>query len=551
MGIPSYFSYIVRNYTHIIRKLDTYYLRVDRFYLDSNSIIYDVIKSRKSQSTLTDDSIITEVIDKIGEYIKMISPKKLVYIAFDGVAPIAKLEQQRQRRYKSWYQCKLMRSFNDTSTASSIEWNTCQITPGTRFMNELNKRIKRHFEDPAIITFYQVENIMVSTSDDIGEGEHKIFHYIRQLSVDANIDIDKDETHVVYGLDADLIMLSINHLPIFPKIYLFRETPEFIKSIQQDLEPNETYLMDIYELAHIITLQMSDRKEATSAQTQIQTHKSNKIYIYDYIFMCFFLGNDFMPHFPSLNIRTGGITKILNAYSETIGKNVAVLTDGHTIYWNNVLLLLKWLSNNEETMFIDEMTLRNRKERNGRNIPEDTPENKWRKIDNIPTYERELEKYIQPNKDGWRRRYYRSLFHLKTKDMEEEIPLIVLNYLEGLEWTMRYYTKDCIDWTWKYKYSYPPLLCDLYKYGRQYIHKIQFKKQTTAVSELVQLCYVVPYSGLEFVPIKLRKYLSQYRDLYPDNCEFIWAFCRYFWEAHAELPELSISFIEDAVSKCK
>jgi len=67
---------------------------------------------------------------------------------------------------------------------------------------------------------------------------------------------------------------------------------------------------------------------------------------------------------------------------------------------------------------------------------------------------------------------------------------------------------------------------------------------------LVQLCYVVPRSGLDFLPIKLKNYLGQHYELYPENCEFIWAFCRYFWEAHAELPDLSISFIEDAIFKC-
>jgi len=541
MGIPSYFSYIVRNYTHIIRKLNTYNLHVDRFYLDSNSIIYDVIKNHTTQPTV--NSIITDVIVKIGEYIKVISPKKLVYIAFDGVAPIAKLEQQRQRRYKSWYQCKMMRNIKNGTTTTAIssipeiaEWNTCQITPGTPFMDELNNRIKCHFEDPAIISLFQVENIIVSTSQEKGEGEHKIFHYIRQLSTDIN----KEDTHIVYGLDADLIMLSINHLPISPKIYLFRETPEFIKSIQQDLEPGETYLMDIHELANIITLNMSE-----GVPIHVNVNR-----IYDYIFLCFFLGNDFMPHFPSLNIRTGGIDKLLNAYRSTIGQKNKILTDGHIIYWENVLLLLEWLSHNEEKFFIDEVKLRDRKERNGRNIPEDTPENKWRKIDNIPTYERELEKYIQPNIDGWKRRYYRSLFQMKSKNMEEEIPIVVLNYLEGLEWTMRYYTEDCVDWTWKYKYSYPPLLSDLFKYGGKSIPKICFKENTTAVAELVQLCYVVPRSGLDFLPIKLKNYLGQHYELYPENCEFIWAFCRYFWEAHAELPDLSISFIEDAIFKC-
>ena len=116
--------------------------------------------------------------------------------------------------------------------------------------------------------------MLVSTSDVCGEGEHKIFKYIRDNASDHHA-----QNSVIYGLDADLIMLSINHLPISPNIYLFRETPHFIQSINPDLEPNESYVMDIPELARIITLDMNNGQELTSKQ-QINR-------IYDYIFLCF------------------------------------------------------------------------------------------------------------------------------------------------------------------------------------------------------------------------------------------------------------------------
>ena len=65
-----------------------------------------------------------------------------------------------------------------------------------------------------------------------------------------------NDVHLIYGLDSDLIMLSINHLPICSNIYLFRETTEFIKSIDNSLEPNANYIMDIPRLSNMIILDL-------------------------------------------------------------------------------------------------------------------------------------------------------------------------------------------------------------------------------------------------------------------------------------------------------
>lgn len=522
MGIPSYFSYIVKNHPAIIRKLNANVFHVNNLYLDCNSIIYDAVH-KIDFSLLTDNeanTIINCVFAKIDEYIALIKPTNNVFIAFDGVAPIAKLEQQRQRRYKSAYQNEMSKTIFNNSKPDA--WNTASITPGTVFMSKLNERVRQWFRNPHD---YQVKKIIVSSSDEPGEGEHKLFEYIRSFP-----DEHRDETTVIYGLDADLIMLSINHLPISNNIYLFRETPDFIKSINAELEPNQTYLLDIPELAKTITLNMNNGNS-----------DQNKNRLYDYIFMCFFLGNDFMPHFPSVNIRTGGVDKMMNAYKATIGDTNDNLTDGKKIHWKNVRKLVQYLADNEESNLKKEAALRDKRENTRMN--DTTPEDKFKKFEALPTYSRDLEKQINPFKSNWQSRYYKTLFEMEIDDHRRK--QICVNYLEGLEWNMKYYTTGCPDWRWCYNYNYPPLLTDLMHYIPYFDTEFIEKNTNQPVSEHVQLCYVLPQQSLHLLPTNIHnKLMKTHKHLYRSDCTFVWSYCRYFWESHVQLPDIDIAELE-------
>ena len=541
MGIPSYFSYIVKNHATVIRKLDSSKFKTNNLYLDANSIIYDCVHKIDFTKLAPGnfEIIYQAVFDKIDEYITLISPDSNIFIAFDGTAPVAKLEQQRQRRYKSLYQNKIAKTI-----LKRVEdpWNTTAITPGTKFMIGLNETLRKKYTNP---TKYNVKNIILSPSDKYGEGEHKLFDYIRAFP-----EQHLNKNTVIYGLDADLIMLSINHLPVNPNIYLFRETPEFIKSINSELDPNESYMIDIPELAKIITLNMNNGEPLTTEQ------QANRIY--DYIFMCFFLGNDFMPHFPSVNIRTGGVDKMINAYKATIGNTAENLTNGKTIYWKNVRKLVQFLADAEEVNFKKETALRDRRENQPlkkvdpnslwgglRGTPMKSGEDELKKFEAIPTYERKMEKFINPFNNNWQRRYYKTLFKVDIDDVRRK--QICVNYLEGLEWTMKYYTTGCADWRWCYNYDYPPLLCDLVHYIPYFETDFIVKKKPAPVNEIVQLCYVLPKECLQLLPTKIcDRVLSEYSHWYTSEqeCEYVWAYCRYFWEAHAQLPEIDIDELE-------
>ena len=551
MGIPSYFSYIVKNHATVIRKLDSSKFKTNNLYLDANSIIYDCVHKIDFTKLAPGnfEIIYQAVFDKIDEYITLISPDSNIFIAFDGTAPVAKLEQQRQRRYKSLYQNKIAKTI---LKRVDDPWNTTAITPGTKFMIGLNETLRKKYTNP---TKYNVKNIILSPSDKYGEGEHKLFDYIRAFP-----EQHLNKNTVIYGLDADLIMLSINHLPVNPNIYLFRETPEFIKSINSELDPNESYMIDIPELAKIITLNMNNGEPLTTEQ------QANRIY--DYIFMCFFLGNDFMPHFPSVNIRTGGVDKMINAYKATIGNTAENLTNGKTIYWKNVRKLVQFLADAEEVNFKKETALRDRRENQPlkiqplknqplekvepnslwgglRGTPVKSGEDELKKFEAIPTYERKMEKFINPFNNNWQRRYYKTLFKIDIDDVRRK--QICVNYLEGLEWTMKYYTTGCADWRWCYNYDYPPLLCDLIHYIPYFETDFIVKKKPAPVNEIVQLCYVLPKECLQLLPTKIcDRVLSEYSHWYTSEqeCEYVWAYCRYFWEAHAQLPEIDIDELE-------
>jgi 5'-3' exoribonuclease 1 len=549
MGIPSYFSYIVKNHPKIIKKYYKDVLKVDNLYLDCNSIIYDAYSKMTfdpKSSAMTETiglTIIRQVIEKIEQYIAIVDPQKTVIVAFDGVAPVAKLEQQRQRRYKSGYQNDVSRQIFKKTVADA--WNTAAITPGTIFMSELNTMTKSHFDKVSPL------NIIVSGSNEAGEGEHKLFDFIRK-----HPEKHAFETSVIYGLDADLIMLSINHLPISPNIYLFRETPHFIQSIDKSLEPEANYFLDIPELTAAIIGYMGsndeDLDESLEGSPRLEK-PANYNKVYDYIFICFFLGNDFLPHFPALNIRTGGIDKMLNAYKATI-KIDEFLTDGKTINWSNVRKLVTFLAKLEEQYIIAEHKARDRGENNTRHYsknanidrrPYSSQEDEFKKFETCPTAERDLEKYINPFRPSWQQRYYRGLLGIKSDTTGLLTKDIAVNYLQGLEWTMKYYTTGCADWRWQYKYSYPPLLQDLIKYVPVFPTEFVLEKPFNPVTEIVQLCYVLPKNSLNLLPKNLgQALLINYKSWYKSDCDFIWAYCRYFWEAHVVMNEIDIGELE-------
>ena len=71
MGIPSYFSHIVKQHRSIIRNFinEKKKDKIENLYLDSNSIIYDAFNNNNN---LDEPQLINAVCDKLIYYIKLI-----------------------------------------------------------------------------------------------------------------------------------------------------------------------------------------------------------------------------------------------------------------------------------------------------------------------------------------------------------------------------------------------------------------------------------------------------------------------------------------------
>jgi 5'-3' exonuclease len=532
--------------------------------MDCNSIIYDAVReveSSHSEKNITvdtnafEDEVINNVILKIELYIQMIKPTTTVYIAFDGVAPLAKMEQQRTRRYKTHY----MSTIAGFGGSGKPKWNTSAITPGTAFMEKLSNQVNAHFkhnyptkkkpmmkigkdigfsgvserkeggagepwfpafENPA--SNIMVKSVIVSCSDQCGEGEHKLFEHCRNECAPT-------DNVAVYGLDADLIMLSIFHCKYAKNIYVFREAPEFLKSsipIQVRAGDSAPYFLDIRELSRRVLDEMN-----------CKFHDANRLN--DYIFLCFFLGNDFLPHFPAMNIRTHGIQALLDIYRMYIGNfsdRFFISKTSGKIDWKMVKLFVSEVAKREHEFLLNEYNVRNKWDR--RTFPETTDKEKEDLLTNAPVLFRQEEKYICPDEEMWESRYYKCLFEF-NKDPCDGIERLCFNYLEGLEWVYKYYTAGCVDWQWKYNYHYPPLFADLCKYIPDKDREFVSVANNKSVSAFTQLAYVLPSSYLTLLPDKQRQYLVEtYPELYLENYSFQWSFCRYFWESHPLLPSI-------------
>ena len=148
MGIPKFFKWLTRRYPMILHNLVALEEcpPSDNLYMDLNSIIHNEIHGNDSQrheriSKLQDfDEVWASIMRAIDEIVHTVKPTKVILLAIDGVAPRAKMNQQRARRFRS---AKDSASLKEQMEAQGKEvpdlFDSNQISPGTKFMYELGK----------------------------------------------------------------------------------------------------------------------------------------------------------------------------------------------------------------------------------------------------------------------------------------------------------------------------------------------------------------------------------------------------------------------------
>jgi 5'-3' exonuclease len=500
MGVPSFYRWLTLNKDKfkcknvIIDEIVDKPEIIDWLMIDGNGsfhmcmkYIIDEFKDNNKNERIKNidnprDEIIEQIIKSFHEYVNYVISVlncKNVFIAIDGVAPIAKITQQRQRRYKYLFDSKMKSDvselFNTSSTInknkiheSNIPLRSIELTPGTDLMEIMHLAIKKY------VNTYNNKNIkmMYSSYHSVGEGEHKILQYIKK-------NITQDKTIVIYGLDADLIFLSLSVGKNY-NIYIMREQ-QFFNNKEINLTEIITYnYIDVSKL-HILIENMG-------------------ILVNDFILLCFLVGNDFLPRLISIDIKKNGLDKIIDTFLKTfnnqLNNKIPILvkecyeletnTKIFKINHNAFLYFLRKIQWTEQNIW----KFINRKKNN--NVDNNKLMNNFisGKTENIDFLDR-----VQFSSKHEFYSHYIGISSINTNNID--IKNMVNNYMLGIEWCFQYYFNKCVSYTaFSYNYLIAPLIEDIINY---YPKEIILKKDKILLKPVEQLLIAIPFDTYKYV----------------------------------------------------
>lgn len=374
MGVPAFYRWLSQRYPKIIKpcieegtvdfngvQVPTQYSspnkngELDNLYLDMNGIVHPCTHPEGRAPPATEQEMMVEVFRYTERVLMIARPRKVLMIALDGVAPRAKMNQQRSRRFRSAQDAKLAEEERqrqlaeaeargetiDAAIKGKKAWDTNVITPGTPFMDYLAEALRywvayKLNTDPG----WKDVNVIISDASVPGEGEHKIMKFIRSQRCDPTH--DPNTSHCIYGLDADLIFLGLaTHEPHFR--ILREDVFAQGRGGRKSSGPKPFLWLDVGILRQYLEIELDI--PGTSFSFDLERA------IDDWVFMAFFCGNDFLPHLPSLDVRENGIDALLRSWRQVLPRTKDYITCDGDVDLGRAQVLLRGVAAQEDTIF--------------------------------------------------------------------------------------------------------------------------------------------------------------------------------------------------------
>jgi 5'-3' exonuclease len=501
MGIPTFFLSIIRNkfYKNVHKGINKDEVDCDYFFMDYNGIVYGAYENVKNNFTpeMTKDDIEEIIIAEVIRYTKyliteVVRPKKVTYIALDGPAPRAKMIQQRERRYKGYYEKILFQeekknkkynidgADNNSNNQNNIEWDrSANISPGTMFMEKLSNALIKVMKNKGFSTHCQSERQMevyLSNSNVPGEGEHKFLSIIRSMRQKKSTENLKV---YLYGKDADLIVLAISTHKT--NVHVIREM-QIETSELRKLYPNSEFI-DL----NIDSLSSAFNHDLTKT---FKNHQFDKIRILnDYIFLTFLVGNDFVISLPFMKIRKDGLKILIAIYHDIKLNHSGYLVNYNiddveppTVNLNFFIELIDKISEKEDDLMKEQQRDINKHMKGfvsnyrSKSEAESTPfqifMSRYTHLEVCNPDHPQYNKYFAEFKkvdysksyEEWKEAYYNFYVGINKNDPDEYLDKrmdIVKNYLESIMFNLKYYFQGCPSWQWHYRFRIAPLLSDV------------------------------------------------------------------------------------------